>query len=277
MPTVHFERPTGSRRGRMPRKAGARILANEEGALMASDPNALRSRRALLTAAAGGAAAVAASAALPLTTLAADGDNLVLGATDNASASETTLTQASDGEVAVRVVNDTQGAAALIGGAGDQTNVAEDTSFTGIYGFTPTSGDANFSSTAMWGDSEDVGVVATGGQAGVIGFGPSGVVGLGDIGGAGVEAWGATPTDVALTVHGKVMFSRSGKSTIGAGKSALKVTLTGVTSSSRIFAVLHSNRAGRYVRAVVPTTGSFTIYLNTTVTSATYIAWFIIN
>jgi hypothetical protein len=27
----------------------------------------------------------------------------------------------------------------------------------------------------------------------------------------------------------------------------------------------------------VPTTGSFTIYLNTTVTSATYIAWFIIN
>jgi hypothetical protein len=115
------------------------------------------------------------------------------------------------------------------------------------------------------------------GRQGVIGFGPSGVVGLGDIGGAGVEAWGATPTDVALTVHGKVMFSRSGKSTLGAGKSALKVSLAGVTSSSRVFAVLHSNRSGRYVRAVVPTTGSFTIYLNTTVTSATYIAWFIIN
>jgi hypothetical protein len=244
---------------------------------MASDPNALRSRRALLTAAAGGAAAVAASAALPLTTLAADGDNLVIGATDNAGASETTLTQATDAEVALRVLNDTQGAAALIGGAGDQTNVAEDTSFTGIYGFTPSSNDANFSSTAIWGDSEDVGIVATGGQAGVIGFGPSGVVGLGDIGGAGVEAWGATATDVALTVHGKVMFSRSGKSTLGAGKSALKVSLAGVTSSSRVFAVLHSNRSGRYVRAVVPTTGSFTIYLNTTVTSATYIAWFIIN
>ena len=244
---------------------------------MASDPNALRSRRALLTAAAGGAAAVAASAALPLPTLAADGDNLVIGATDNAGASETTLTQATDAEVALRVLNDTQGAAALIGGAGDQTNVAEDTSFTGIYGFTPSSNDANFSSTAIWGDSEDVGIVATGGQAGVIGFGPSGVVGLGDIGGAGVEAWGATATDVALTVHGKVMFSRSGKSTLGAGKSALKVSLAGVTSSSRVFAVLHSNRSGRYVRAVVPTTGSFTIYLNTTVTSATYIAWFIIN
>ncbi len=34
---------------------------------MASDPNAPRSRRALLTAAAGGAAAMAASAAMPLT------------------------------------------------------------------------------------------------------------------------------------------------------------------------------------------------------------------
>lgn len=244
---------------------------------MASDPNLLRSRRALLTAAAGGAAAVAASAAMPLTTLGADGDSIVIGATDNAGTSETTLTQATDAEVGLRVVNDTQGAAALIGGAGDQTNVAEDTSFTGIYGFTPTSNDANFSSTAIWGDSEDVGIVATGGQAGVVGFGPSGVVGLGDIGGAGVEAWGASPTDVALTVHGKVQFSRSGKSTLGSGKSALKVTLAGVTASSRVFAVLHSNRAGRYVRAVVPTTGSFTIYLNTTVTSATYIAWFVLN
>ena len=35
---------------------------------MASDPNAPRSRRALLDAAAGGAAAVAATAAMPLTT-----------------------------------------------------------------------------------------------------------------------------------------------------------------------------------------------------------------
>ena len=156
---------------------------------MASDPNAPRSRRALLTAAAGGAAAVAASAAMPLTTLAADGDPITIGATDNAGTSETTLTQATDGEVALRVVNDTQGAAALIGAAGDQTNIADDTSFTGVYAFTPTSGDDVFSSTAAWGDSEDIGVLGTGGLAGVIGAGGSGVVGLGDPGGIGVEAW----------------------------------------------------------------------------------------
>jgi hypothetical protein len=244
---------------------------------MASDPNAPRSRRALLTAAAGGAAAVAASAAMPLTTLAADGDPITIGATDNAGTSETTLTQATDGEVALRVVNDTQGAAALIGAAGDQTNIADDTSFTGVYAFTPTSGDDVFSSTAAWGDSEDIGVLGTGGLAGVIGAGGSGVVGLGDPGGIGVEAWGGTSTDVALAVFGKVQFSRAGKNTIGTGKSSLKINLAGVTGNSRVFAVLHSNRSGRYVRAVVPTTGSFTIYLNTTVASATFVAWFVIN
>jgi hypothetical protein len=244
---------------------------------MASDPNAPRSRRALLTAAAGGAAAVAASAAMPLTTLAADGGNIVIGATDNAGTSETTLTQATDTEVALRIVNSTQGAAAIIGAAGDQTNIAEDTSQTGIYGFIPTSTDTNFSSTAVWGDSEDIGVLGTGGQAGVVGAGGSGLVGLGDVGGIGIEAWGGTDTDVALAVHGKVQFSRSGKNTIGVGKSALKVNLPGVTTGSRVFAVLHSNRSGRYVRAVVPAAGSFTVYLNTTVTAATYVAWFVIN
>ena len=46
---------------------------------MASDPNAPRSRRALLAAAAGGAAAVAASAAMPLTAAAADPNDVVKG------------------------------------------------------------------------------------------------------------------------------------------------------------------------------------------------------
>ena len=73
------------------------------------------------------------------------------------------------------------------------------------------------------------------------------------------------------------MRSRAGKSTIGTGRSSLKINLAGVSANSRVFAVLHSNRSGRYVRAVVPTTGSFTIYLNSAVTSATFVAWFVIN
>jgi hypothetical protein len=245
-----------------------------EGTLMASDPNAPRSRRALLTAAAGAAGAVAASAALPLTVAAAPAN--MQTESNNATVAETSVTQATDGQIAFRAKATNAGAAGLAGTTGDTTNIATDTSFTGIYGFSPTNPDPDFFATGVWGDSDDVGTYGLG-EIGVMGDGAIGVVGRADLGGYGVQALNFDPTGVALRVDGKVLFSRSGRSTIGAGKSALKVNLNGVSSASRIFAVLHSNRTGRYVRAVVPTTGSFTIYLNTTVTSATYIAWFIIN
>jgi hypothetical protein len=243
---------------------------------MASDPNAPRSRRALLAAAAGGAAAVAATAAMPLTTLAADGDSILIGATDNAGTSETTLTQATDAEVGLRVVNSTTGAAALIGTAGDTANSSDDTSWTGIYGWAPVNPDPDFFSAGVWGDSDDVGVYGFGG-AGVLGDGDVGVVGRADLGGYGVHALNFDPTGIALRVDGKAQFSRSGRKSIGTGKSSLKVTMPGVTSQSLVFAVLASNRSGRYVRAVVPTTGSFTIYLNTTLTSASWVSYFVVN
>jgi hypothetical protein len=44
-----------------------------------------------------------------------------------------------------------------------------------------------------------------------------------------------------------------------------------------MFAVHHNNRAGIYVRAVIPSSGSFTIYLNKAVTSATNVAYFVVN
>ena len=243
---------------------------------MASEPNAPRSRRALLTAAAGGAAAVAATAAMPLTALAADTDPIIIGATDNAGTSETTLTQATDGEVGLRIVNTTNGAAAIIGTTGDQTNVASDTSFTGVYGFAPVHSNPDFFSAGVWGDSDDVGAYGFG-SVGVLGDGVIGVLGRGDTGGIGVVARNFNESDIALQVVGKAVFSRSKRSSIAAGKSSVKVTLAGTTSSSRVFAVLSSNRSGRYVRAVVPTTGSFTIYLNTTVTTRTNVDWFGVN
>jgi hypothetical protein len=258
------------------RAGGGPILAIiKEGTLMASDPNAPRSRRALLAAAAGGAAAMAATAALPLTAAAADGDSIVIG-DPNTGTSETSLTQATAGQVAFKVQNDDSGAAAVVASAGDTTGIAADTSFSGVYGWSEADA-TNGLGSGVWGDSPDTGIVGTGGGAGVLGLGPSGVVGFGDSGGVGVDAFGFTETDVALRVDGKVQFSRAGKSTIGTGKSSLKINLAGVSGNSRVFAVLHSNRSGRYVRAVVPTTGSFTIYLNTTVTSATFVAWFVIN
>ncbi len=256
---------------------------------MASDPNAPRSRRALLTAAAGGAAAMAASAAMPLTAAAADGGNVVLGA-QNESESETTVTEATAGEVAFKAVTTNPDRAALVGATGDQTDIRiDDTQYTGVYGWAPEApfpDDPQFEGSGVWGDSPDDGVVGSGGLTGVLGFGggagvvgigDDGVVGLGSATGAGVRALGETTTSVALAVSGKVTFSRSGRVTILTGRSSIKVNLAGTTTSSRVFAVLHSNRSGRYVRAVVPTTGSFTIYLNTTVTANTFIAWFVIN
>lgn len=248
---------------------------------MASDPNAPRSRRALLTAAAGSAAAVAATAAMPLTALAADDDPVLVG-NAHSGVTETSITTTSADPVnapqvsfKAHVVN--ADAAGLLGSAGDETNIGTDfTAFTGVYGWSVSANSDEIFATGVWGDSEDVGVYGTG-VIGAWGDGVVGVRGSGGSGGIGVQALAATPTDIGLAVSGKVTFSRSGKSTIGAGRSTLKVNLAGVSSASRVFAVLHSNRSGRYVRAVVPTTGSFTVYLNTTVTSATYVAWFVLN
>ena len=245
---------------------------------MASDPNTPRSRRALLTAAAGAAGAVAASAAMPLSVAAVP--TAVLTEQDNPSTDQTslTMTAAVAPKFALKVRGVTTEAAALVASTGDETAIAPiaNTASTGVYGWAPTLNDPDFFATGVWGDSEDVGTYGSG-TVGVMGDGVVGLVGRADLGGSGIQAINFDPAGVALQVYGKVQFSRSGKNTIGAGKSSLKINLVGVSSASRVFAVLHSNRSGRYVRAVVPTTGSFTIYLNTTVTSATYIAWFVIN
>jgi hypothetical protein len=236
---------------------------------------ATRSRRALLTAAAGAAGALAAHAAMPLTAAAVDPYDVVLGA-PNPSLALTSITQGTAGLGAFKATTTWAGAAGVVGSTGDETGMAPETPSTGVYGWAPTPASDTFFATGIWGDSEDVGTYGSG-YVGVRGDGVYGVIGVGGVGGIGVQAYGATATDVALNVTGKVRFSRSGRSTIGAGKSSIKVTLAGVSSSSRVFAVLHSNRSGRYVRAVVPTTGYFIIYLNTTVASSTYVAWFVLN
>jgi hypothetical protein len=44
-----------------------------------------------------------------------------------------------------------------------------------------------------------------------------------------------------------------------------------------IFALLAKNATGRFVRAVVPGAGKFTIYLNRAVASNTPISWFVLD
>jgi len=113
-------------------------------------------------------------------------------------------------------------------------------------------------------------------SVGVLGKSPAGKGVRGEAT-SGIGGSFASTTGIALDVSGKARFSRAKRVSIPAGASSLHVTLAGVTSSSLVFANLQTNRAGYYVGAIVPTTGAFTIYLNKTLASATYVAYFVVN
>jgi hypothetical protein len=245
-----------------------------------------RSRRALLAAAAGGAAALAASAALPLTAAAHDPDDVQLGAA-NASTTATTITNATadvdafGGAAAgtgVGISGTSTGGSGLWGWSISAPPGWEAAfgAYTGVYGWSPASPTTDTVGTGVFGDSDDWGVYGQG-TVGVYGYGSVGVIGESDGPNAGVIAIGASSSSPALEVIGKAKFSRSGRTTLAKGKSSLKVTLAGTTTSSHVFAVLGSVQTGRYVRAVVPSSGSFTVYLNSAATANAFIHWFVIN
>jgi hypothetical protein len=236
-----------------------------------------RSRRALLAAAAGAAGALAASAAMPLAVAAHDPDDVQMGV-ENATIATTSITQATDALVAFKAKTTTTGAAGLIGSTGDETSIAIDTSFTGIYGWSP-SGGVTGVGAGVWGDSDDIGVAGSG-SVGVYGYGSTGVIGeAASSGQPGVLAYGVglSPTALALRVVGKVSFSRSGRKSMLSGRSNVAVALAGVTATSKVFAVLATSESGRWVRAVVPAAGKFTVYLNTTLTSSAVLSWFVLD
>jgi hypothetical protein len=64
---------------------------------------------------------------------------------------------------------------------------------------------------------------------------------------------------------------------MASGAKAKAVSLAGVTATSKVFAVLATSESGRWVRAVVPAAGKFSIYLNTTLTSSAVVSWFVLD
>lgn len=85
-------------------------------------------------------------------------------------------------------------------------------------------------------------------------------------------------TQVGLEARGRIRFpNRSGRALIAAGKSSVSVSVPGMTSANFAIATLNSARSGRWVRAVVCWSGKISIYLNTTVTSSTYVAWLVLG
>jgi hypothetical protein len=259
----------------------------------------VRSRRAVLAAAAGGAAVLAATAIRP-GSVAAVAANMQTE-TNNATTAPTGVTNSTDGSHGlfghatgagtgvegtsgtgmglVGTSADTtdpatnSGNAGVVGVAGDIGSISGNVALTGVYGYSDPSTAEGFAAAGVWGQSGDFGVIGDG-TIGVLGDGFLGVLGVAtDLSGVGVVA----ATDVAgarsLRVEGRAEFTRSGRTTIGAGKSSKVVNLAGCTSSTLVFAVLATNRTGKWVRAVVATTGHFTVYLNTAVAKTTSITW----
>ncbi len=172
---------------------------------------------------------------------------------------------------------------------------------TGVYGFANT----DDISSGLYGESGvgwgvyGFGLIGVGGDGSVGGYFTgsfAAVAAIGDSGATGAHAHaggGTVPTppantalfasvgstsQVGLEARGRVKFpNRSGRATIGSGKSSIAISVSGVTSSNFAIATVGSNRSGRYVRAVVCSTGKVTIYLNTTVTSATYVSWLVLG
>jgi hypothetical protein len=162
----------------------------------------------------------------------------------------------------------------------------------GVFGL----GGGGTSTTAgVWGHTvTGVGVYGSG-PWGVYGTGAVGVTGDVAPGGTGVygfvgtttppiptgsvavEARVASTSHLALNVVGRAKFSRSGRILIGAGKSSIVISLTGVSASSLVFANLYTYRSGTWVISATPTTNTITIRLNKTLTSSAYVVWFVLN
>jgi hypothetical protein len=230
---------------------------------MTIDTSSPRSRRALLSAAAGATAALIAETVVPHTPAeAANGDPLVLGSSTNTATATTRLFKSNAiPPFEVLFVETAEGIAIHGRSTSDTGVVGESTTGFGVSGGTTRGfgvGGAATSGTGVSGLS-DTGI-------GVQGYAPKGV---------GVLA--KSETGLALSVAGKAHFSRSGRTWIRAGHASLTITVAGTTASSRVFAILASNRASRYVRAAVPSTDKFTVYLNANAISDSVVAWFILD
>jgi hypothetical protein len=262
---------------------------------MTSDLATTRSRRSVLRLALGSAVgAVAGVLGWPAATRAADGGNVILGQANDATAT-TTITNPTASFSAVwgnsSATTGTgvgvRGDTASTGGSGVWGNATGDGGGYGVHGTGPSAGVFGESPGAfgVQGSSTDgYGVFGGGGIGGVEGSGGQFGV-LGASAGIGVKGQSSTGTGVdatsisgaALSVHGKLKLSRSGRASVSAGHSKVVVTMTGVTSSSYIIATPQTNRPGLFVQAVVAGSGKFTIYLYKVVSGTTRIGYIVVN
>jgi len=115
---------------------------------------------------------------------------------------------------------------------------------------------------------------------GVIGISTSGT-GVYGISTSGTGVAASSTSGRALDVAGKAHFNRSGTATVTAGHKSVTVTVPGgLTGTPLCFANLRSYRSGIGVAAVrsnYPSAGKIRIYLTRVVSSATSVAWMVMD
>jgi hypothetical protein len=240
---------------------------------------ATSTRRALLAGSVGALVAyVAHAVGRPLSARATDGDVIHVG-DDLTATSVTKITNTTNAE---NVLEAESGEGVGVRGISDVgTGVSGSSDFgVGVRGNSiwgsGVFGQSN-ETAGVAGAGYTTGVSGSGGDRGVEGFSLSGVGVFGHAdAGTGVHAQAA---GTALRVVGKATFSRSGRLTLTAGQSSIAKTGLPLSRYSLVLAVLQTNRAGIYVRAVVPSpsTNSFRVYLNAAVPGTTNVAWFVLN
>ncbi len=267
---------------------------------MAIDSTVRRTRRAVLGAALGGAAAAAAHGLIAASPALADtGDGALLGV-DNQSDAPTAFENTTDLDPSLKGQHAAAGmgvlgwsaqGAGVYGSAGPDAVSSSNVTESGVYGYANVSG----ASTGVWGDSFAGTGVFGSGAFGLYGWGYYGVVGDADVTGVGVYGWvgGAvapappggvavyaraeTTSQTALQVAGKVKFDRAGKTYLSASQRSRTISKSGVTSNSYVVATLQTSVSGVYVRAVVPSSGKFTIYLSKAAGKRVYVGYLVIN
>jgi hypothetical protein len=270
----------------------------------------IRTRRAVIGAALGTAAAVTVgSLALPTGVAAHDPDDVQLG-TENTTTAPTSVenTDATVGAVSLAGAHagagvGVSGASAegvgVLGAVGDGSDLG-DFSGTGVVGYadavTGVIGTAGLSDgfigalgsgmIGVYGSADSIGVIGDGLDVGVYGAAyPGGIGVLGLVGeepatmpvDVGVYASASEPSATALLVNGKVKFSRGGRVAMSGSATTLTITMAGVTPYSYVLATLQTSVSGVYIRAVVPATGSFKIYLSKAAGKTVKVGYLVVN
>ena len=156
---------------------------------------------------------------------------------------------------------------------------------TGVYGSgnaTGVEGSAGGGGTGVYGhNSGSTGIGVWGQTAGVgsavFGEATANGVGINGKSDTGVAVRAVSTGGTALQVTGKETFSRSGVVTVASGTASKTVNLGGVTTSSMVVATAQQN-GSVFVKAAVPASGSFTIFLTGNASgSGLKVAYFVLN